>query len=313
VIVTVTLNPCVDRTIYIDRLRVGEIIRARQSDTIAGGKGNNVARVIKALGEAVRPVLLVGGETGQLITRLLRERDGLEPESCLIRESSREVVTVLDESTGAQTAFVEPGPNVTSDEAEAFLHVVAPELEGADLLVLSGSVPCPSMSETYNHLIAVAHARGVRTILDTRDEALRRALEARPDVLNCNRAEAERLLRKGLPDVAAAARAARELHGRGLAWVTITLGPDGFVACSTQGCWHVAPPKVEVVNPVGAGDALVAGLAVGLVRKLPAEDLLRFAQAVAAATLPQWHPGDLRPPDVAGLLPDVRLRPYEGL
>jgi len=307
-IVTVTLNPCVDRTIYIDRLRPGEILRARTSDTIAGGKGNNVARVIRSLGEPVRPVLLAGGETGQLVERLLRECDGLDPGVSVIRGSSREVVTVLEESTGTQTAYVEPGPTVTAEEVEAFLHAVTPELEGARLMVLSGSVPCPSMSDTYARLIRLARQRGVRTILDSRGEALRLGLGARPSVLNCNRVEAGQLLGRELSGVAGAAEAGREIQARGPVLVTVTLGADGLVACSGEGCWHLRPPSVQVVNPVGAGDALVAGLAVGLVRDLPTEGLLRFAQAVAAATLTHWHAGTLRPEDVAGLLPRVGIR-----
>jgi len=308
VILTITLNPCVDRTIYVDRLRVGEIIRARRADVIAGGKGNNVARIVKALGEPVRPVILVGGETGQLITRLLRERDGLSPETCLIRESSREVVTVLAERTGAQTAYVEPGPQVTPDEANAFLHVVTPKLDAADLVVLSGSVPCPTMNEAYAQLIASARERSIRTILDTRGQALRLGVKAGPTVLNCNRDEVGQLLGRGPATAADARDAAREIQARGLDLVTVTLGPDGFVACSDSECWHVRPPEVEVVNPVGAGDALVAGLAVGLVRNLPTEELLRFAQAVAAATLTHWHAGTLAPQEIPQLLPRVRLQ-----
>jgi len=307
-IVTITLNPCVDRTIYIDHLRVGEIIRARSADTVAGGKGNNVARVLKALGLPVRPVMLAGGETGQLIDRLLRERDGLGAEVCLIRESSREVVTVLDESTGIQTAYVEPGPSMAPDEIAAFFHVVSPKLEGAQLVVLSGSVPCQAMNDAYARLITMARDAGTPVLLDTRGEALRLGLEARPNILNCNRAEAEQLLRRDLPDAAAAGQAARELQERGLDLATVTLGLEGFVTCSEAGCWQVTPPEVEVVNPVGAGDALVAGLAAGLVRDLATEELLRFAQAVAAATLLQWHAGALIPEEIPQLLPRVRLQ-----
>jgi len=104
------------------------------------------------------------------------------------------------------------------------------------------------------------------------------------------------------------ARAAREIRERGVDWVTVTLGPEGFVGCSAAGCWHARPPDVPVVNPVGAGDALVAGLAVGLVRNFPPEELLRFAQAVAAATLTHWHAGALEPQEIAELLGGVGLR-----
>jgi len=323
VILTVTLNPCVDRTIVIDRLRVGEIIRARRSDTIAGGKGNNVARVLKALGAPVQPVVLAGGETGQLIIRLLRERDGLEPVVSPIREASREVVTVLAGARqpdagapagagapGIQTAYVEPGPLVTPEEAASLVQVVAARLAEADLLVLSGSVPCPAMNDTYARLIGLARDRGVRTILDTRDEALRLGSAARPDVLNCNRAEAELLLGHALADLPSARNAVRALQSRGPTLVTLTLGPEGFLACSAEGCWRLNPPPVKVVNPVGAGDALVAGVALGLVRGWPVPELLRYAQAVAAASLRHWEAGTVAPEDVAVLLPQVSLENF---
>ena len=307
-IVTVTVNPCVDRTVYIDELHVGEIIRATHADTIAGGKGNNVARVVKALGEDVRPVILVGGETGQLIERLLREGDGLEPVACRIGEPSREVVTVLEESTGVQTAYVEPGPHVSLDEANAFVQVATRSFDGADLVVLSGSVPCPALAGIYARLVPLAQERGARVILDTRDEALRLGLEAQPDTLNCNRAEAEQLLGCTIAGIEAAARAVRELCSRGPHLVTLTVGAEGFVAGSAAGTWHVEPPEVEVVNPVGAGDALVGGLAVGLARELPPAELLRFAQAVSAASVGHWHAGTIDRNHIPALLPRVRLR-----
>ncbi len=307
-IVTVTLNPCVDRTIYVDELRLGRVIRAGQADTIAGGKGNNVARVAKALGEDVRPVILAGGETGQLIDRLLKERDGLEPLVCPIGQSSREVVTVLEERTGVQTAYVEPGPRVTADETQACMEAVSAAFVGADLVVFSGSVPCPEMADVYARLIPLAHEARTPVILDTRGEALRLGLEASPDVLNCNRDEAQQLLKRRLLDVNGAAQAARDLRQRGPHWVTLTLGSEGFVACGGDATWHVSPPRVEVVNAVGAGDALVAALAVGLLRKLPPEGLLRFAQAVAAACLRHWHAGAVNPADIPNLLARTGLR-----
>jgi len=159
-ILTVTPNPCVDRTIYVDHLRPGEIVRARTSDVIAGGKGNNVARVVHTLGEPVRPVILAGGETGELIGRLLRERDGLEPAVSEISGASREVVTILEEPTGRQSAYVEPGPVVGADEIAAFVSLVSSAMDQAELAVLSGSVPCEAMTDVYARLIAVGRERG---------------------------------------------------------------------------------------------------------------------------------------------------------
>ena len=130
-------------------------------------------------------------------------------------------------------------------------------------------------------------------------------------MLNCNRSEAGQLLGHPLHSLRDAIEAGGEIRERGPNLVTVTLGAEGLIACSQQGCWHLTPPTVRVVNAVGAGDALVAGMAVGLVRHLPTEELLCFSQTVAAATLTHWHAGALRSEDVPLLLPRVGIRKLE--
>ena len=286
-ILSVTLNPCIDRTIYIDKMRVGETTRASQSRLMAGGKGNNAARLIKNLGEEVHCLNFLGGYTGKIIQELITEKDGILLDAVWTRAPSREAVTVLEES-GRWSAFIEPGFDVTPALAEELKEKFRSLIKSARLVIFCGSVPTKALSGIYFNLIQEANAAGVISIIDSYGEALARAVEARPFMVRVNLAEASGLIGKELDTDAACREALDFIQKKGIEAVVISLGPKGALARWGKRRFKILSPPVKAVNPVGSGDALTGAIAVGLVREEPAEEALRLGMAAATASTTHW-------------------------
>lgn len=311
-ILTVTLNPCIDKTVFIKKLRLGEIIRADGVKKIAGGKGVNVARVVRNLGESVLALVIVGGRTGAEIMDLIG-REGIPARGVRIADASRTVTTVLDTGVHVQTAYVEPGHQVTPQEAERFKNVFARLLVAArpNLVVFSGSSPCQGLDGLFAGLIELAKRRGLRTLLDSRGEALALGLRALPTVIKPNVAEAEYTLKRTLTSEPEMMEAARDYVRMGIELVVLSRGRRGAIVACGDRIWRTRPPQVEEVNPVGSGDSMVAGLAVGLVRGYPTEDVIRLGMAAGAANAAMWDAASCRREDVESLLPGVEIELIE--
>ena len=192
-ILTVTLNPCIDKTVFVEKHEVGRIIRAHAVKQIAGGKGVNVARVLTNLGADVLAFVVLGGHTGRIIEELA-EADGIRLHPVWISAPSRTVTTVLETSTGVQTAYVEPGPRVSPEEKDRIIGELRELIPESEMVIFSGSSPCPALDDLYREMIAYANRLGVRTILDSRGRAFKLGLESSPFMIKPNPAETEEAL-----------------------------------------------------------------------------------------------------------------------
>ena len=185
----------------------------------------------------------------------------------------------MDAARGQAAVFNEPGPEISAAEFAAFQAAYLTELASASVVVLTGSLPPGLAADSYAVLIAAAARAGVPSLLDAGGEALRLGASAGPDIIKPNLAELELAAGHSLrassapgradnaaADLAAVAAAARDLLAAGARAVVVSLGADGLLALAGQDCWHVGSPDVAVRNPTGAGDAVVAGLALGLAR-----------------------------------------------
>lgn len=289
-ILTVTLNPAVDVTYDVGRLRPGTTHRVTAVTERAGGKGLNVARVLHQLGRPVTVTGLVGGRTGGEIRAELAEAGITEAFVRLQEGASRRTVTVLDEA-GA-TLLNEPGPRVSASEWERAQRTLVRLAGQSDLIVLSGSLPPGVPATAYADLSRLAGAD--RCLVDTSGAGLVAAAEAGVGLLTPN---AEELIEAtGLTDVVAAARAMLE---RGAGGVVVTLGEDGMLAVTLAGSWRARLPERLEGNPTGAGDAAAAALASGLAAGDPWPALLREAVAWSAAAVPVPYAGEVDLPTLA--------------
>src|SRR3712207_6065043 len=192
-IITVTLNTAVDKTLAVPNFRLGRRHRTVDQTTMPGGKGVNVARVLKALGQPVIATGLAGGPTGTRIVEQLTEMSVLS-DFVRIREDSRTNTAVIDPTTGEQTEINERGPHVSEQEVELFFDKLLYLAKGASLCVFAGSLPRNVDVDVYARLIPELKRLGVDTVVDTDGDPLMRAVRAEPDVISPNVLEAEELV-----------------------------------------------------------------------------------------------------------------------
>jgi tagatose 6-phosphate kinase len=315
-ILAVTLNPALDVTHHVRHADWDGVNRPHQVLTRPGGKGLNVARVLRTLGADVRAIGLAGGLDGQAVREGLAAA-GVPATFTPIAGPTRRTFTVVDEAAGRVAAFNEPGPAVADGEYRLFLTLFGRALAGCSVAVLSGSVPPGVPASGYAALTRTAAAAGVPVILDADGPALRHALAAGPAVVKPNLAELERAAGRELracdePDLAAVADAARELTAAGAGAAVVSLGPRGLLAVTTDGAWLAAPAARAAGNPTGAGDAVVAGLALGVSLGSRWEERLRACAALGAAAVAAPAAGDISLDDYRRELNRVELTAIGG-
>jgi 1-phosphofructokinase family hexose kinase len=297
-------NLTIDRTLTIDELRPGEVLRFDDVAVTPGGKGVNVARVAQALHARALLVGFTPGHTGQAAARMLAD-EGLEVEPVQVGGELRSAAVVLERS-GRVTVINEPGPRLGAGDWGRYERAIAAQLERQRVLACSGSAPPGAPEDGYARLVRLARERGALAVVDANGPPLAAALDARPDFVTPNLAEAEGLLlgradetvEAGDPDEVRqrAAAAAAGLVARGARMAIVTAGAAGaaLVAEGGEPRWHSAP-RVEVRNPIGAGDALVGGLCVGLERGETFDAAVALGLATAAASVETAKAGAIDP------------------
>jgi len=293
-ILTVTLNPCIDKTIYIDKNKLGKIIRAHKVSIIAGGKGNNVARVLKNLGVENLSLNFLGGYYGKIIEDCLK-KEGINYIPVWIKNPSRTVITILENNL-RQTAFVEPGPKVSDIEKEemikTFKKIINDKKSEIELLILSGSVPDNNCNDIYKIMIQIAKERNIKCILDSRGEALRDGIEAKPFLIKPNIQELQDILKininkEVMEDKNKLAKYILELS-KFAEIVILTLGDKGSIVSNGKKIYEAIPPKIKVINPIGSGDSFIAGFAYGIYKNMSILDCIRIANAAGTANASIW-------------------------
>jgi len=310
-ILCVTLNPCLDKTLTVPSWRPGDLVRGRAVREVVGGKGNNVARALSRLGRKPRPVTFLGGPAGVHCEALLRADDGLEPLVVRTEASTRVILTVRTEASAEQTAFFDPDPSIAPAEAEALVRLLEQALrsESVEALTLSGSSPAPATHGLYGDLIALARARNVPVFLDTYGPALAAIWGFWPGAIQLNRREAAAHLKKPLATDLDVAGMLRNWHRHGVACGVVTDGPNPVSILWRGRRYRAIPPVIQAVNPIGSGDALLAGLVDGWLGALDPEPLFRHAVACAVANALVWDAGALDPAEVSRWAERVVVEP----
>jgi 1-phosphofructokinase family hexose kinase len=310
-ILCVTLNPCLDRTLTVSPWRAGDLVRGSALREVVGGKGNNVARALRRLGREPHPITFFGGVTGSMCETLLRSDDGLESTVIATLAPTRVILTVRTEATAEQTAFFDPDPGITSAEAESLLRKTEEALASSavEALTLSGSSPAPSTHGLYSDLIALAQARKIPVFLDTYGPALSAIWGFWPNVIQLNRREAAAHLRKPQaadPDVAALLR---DWNKHGVTCGVVTDGKNPVWVLYRGRTYRLTPPQIKPMNPIGSGDSLLAGLVDGWLKHLEPEPLFRHAVACGVANALVWDAGAIDPPEVAKWEEQIAIEP----
>jgi tagatose 6-phosphate kinase len=309
-ILTVTANVAIDRTYVIDHLEVGAVHKVSKAYAHTGGKGVNVSRTVAALGGQTKVTGIVGADNFENATRDLSDA-GLDSALFTVDVPARQTVTVTAQD-GSATAFDEQGSEVSADQWVWFERHVDGLLYGADIVVIAGSLPPGSPDRSLANLCRLANNQGVAVILDARGAAMRAAQDQNPLVAKLNRSELEQTLGRDLTGEQDIIEAAGELRSEGAQNVLVTLGADGAIAVNDDGVWRVTHPPAQG-NPIGAGDAFSAGLALALIDKKPFDEALRQGAACALASLRAPTAGALDPEDVQTALPAVQIEHSPGV
>jgi 1-phosphofructokinase family hexose kinase len=289
VIYTLTLNPALDREYQVPALAFGEVLRAVAVREDLGGKGFNVSRALLALGAPSVAVGFVGGHAGRRIADGLAALGVATDFVALEGRETRTNVTVV--APDRHVKVNEPGPPVGPDEEERLISRVRALARAGDWWVLSGSLPPGARPGLYGELVRIVEGAGARALLDTSGPPLAAGCAAAPFLVKPNAAEARELtgLAAAAPEELAAA-----IRRLGPAHALVTLGEAGALLTDGARTWRAAPPAIAERNPIGAGDALLAGLVLGLSRGLALAEALRWgvAAGAAAASLPGTAVGD---------------------
>ncbi|BCP60613.1 tagatose-6-phosphate kinase [Streptococcus parasuis] len=276
-ILTITLNPSVDIAYQLSQFQLDSVNRVEKVQKTAGGKGLNVTRVLKQIGEDVLATGFIGGELGNDVKNQLYQNH-IKSSFVEISGETRNCIAILHE--GQQTEILEQGPTIQEHEALNFIEHLRNLLSKVEVVVISGSLPKGLESDYYVKIVELCKKFGVAVVLDCSGEALKKVLESKekPTVIKPNTEELSQLIGSDVTDEN------QELQSvlssqifQGIEWVVVSLGAKGAFAKHKDKFYRVRIPKIDVVNPVGSGDSTVAGIAASLAHALPDVELLKNA------------------------------------
>ncbi len=308
-IITVTLNAAIDRSLSVTSFRLGRRHRPVDQTTMAGGKGVNIARALKRLDQPVIATGFAGGATGTRIVEQLTQESILN-DFVRIGEESRTNMAVFDPTNGQTTEVNERGPAVTEVEIGLFCDKLLYLARSAAVVVFAGSLPRGVEPDIYAGLIRDVRKLGVQTVVDTDGEPLHYAVRAEPDVISPNVLEAEELVGHEFNDEEDRAIAVREMVNLGPREAIMTL-PDGCVACvqdsGERRLVRVWMDPREVVAGVGSGDAFLAGFVASRYGGRGTEDALRYGVACGAESTVRLGAGLIDPRAVDRLFAETSV------
>lgn len=288
-ILVVNLNASIDKRYELGDLKKGEVMRARQVDNTPGGKGIHVANVATILGEDCLATGMLGGKAGEFIADKLGEY-GIKQDFVKISGETRSCLAIITDD-GVQTEILEPGPEVSMAEQQQFLDKYQELVKNAEIIVGSGSVPKNIPSTIYEHLIEIANKAGKKFFLDSSGELLKKGIAAQPYFIKPNKDEIEALTGRKISGLEDAVRELKTFAASGIEIVAISLGAAGSIVGHAGKVYKVSLPQVKAVNPVGSGDAYVAGMAVAVKRNYPIVEAIQFASACGTANAMEKESG----------------------
>ena len=313
-IVTVTMNAAIDRTLTVPNFQRGQRHRATEGLTLAGGKGINIARALKRLGVPVVATGLAGGRTG---TRIIEEltAEAILNDFVRIEDESRTSTAIVDPTGGSYTEVNEWGPHVAPDELEILLEKLTYLSRGADYVIFAGSLPRGIDDGFYAEAVRELNRRGVLTVLDSEGEPLRRGAHAEPFLVSPNEREAEALVGQEFND--------DDDFLTGLETIA-ELGARNVLITRESGCWallrserepkryRALAPRVDPISAVGSGDVLLAGFVAARLEGRSDEEALRSAVAAGAASTLELGAGRFSPRESGRLVPGVEVAELSG-
>jgi len=285
VIITFTPNPGLDRTLTVPRITFNEMTRASGLRLDWGGKGLNVSRALHALGTESVAIGFLGGATGKRLEQGLAEM-GIATDFLHIAGETRTNTVITEAETGRYVKVNEAGPTLRAEEVATFYEQARERVRPGDVWVLSGSLPPGAPPDFYAQLIALVQASGAKALLDSSGDPLRRGCTASPYLVKPNVIEAGQMTGQAIHSDAEALAAVKFFLQQDIHLVALSLGAAGLLLADQDQVVQARPPRVQARNPVGSGDALLAGIASALARvegRPPLDEIARWGVAAGTA------------------------------
>lgn len=310
-VTTVTLNPSLDRTLWVDALRPGELHRVTANREHVSGKGINISLALHAWGHPTRVCGIVAGRTGRRIKEEL-EQAKIAHDLVSCPGETRTNTKVIERPSGRLTELNEQGPPVAPETAERVLKAVVQGRGKGTFVALAGSLPPGIEPGRYQAMIETLRGGGP-VALDASGSALVQGVKGRPDIVKPNVEELEALIGRALPALEDRLRGVRRVHQRGVKMIALSMGPEGAIFSNGQDIVWARSKPIQAKSPVGCGDVLLAGLLFALGRSWAWEACARFA--VAAATAAALQEGTAPPPfaEVENALESVTAEQVDGV
>ena len=283
-IITVTLNPALDKTVEIPDFSLDAVNRITAMRTDPGGKGLNVSKVIAKLGGTSTVVGVLGGTTGRRIADAM-DALGIACQFTFVDGETRTNLKVIDPARHTNTDLNEPGLTGDQETLDHMRDALVAAIRPGDIVVLSGSLPKGAPADTYGSWTAACRTAGARVFLDADGEPLAHGLAAKPYLAKPNNHELSRLTGRALETADDLLAAARTLIADGVERVVVSMGGDGALFVSADGAYRAEGLRVPVGSTVGAGDSMVAALAYAAEQGMADADTVRLAVATSAANV----------------------------
>lgn len=307
-LLTVTSNPTIDRTLHVSEMTVGAVHRADDVHLAAGGKGLNISRVARTLGHEVLATGPLAGRAGQIVADLALA-EGLAADWYWLSQGETRTCLLINHNSGDATVINEQGPTVSDEDWAGFAAHVAALAQRAAAVTFAGSVPIGVNPYALGELACSLVSANRAVYVDTSGAALA-ALLVQPQGLciKVNQAELATALRLDLTKQPTdrLVEAGQMLLNQGAALVVVTLGRDGAIAIAPSGVWQAKPPSIDVISTVGSGDSLLAGLAIARLEEKAVAESLAFGVACGSANALSDLPGRFERSQVETLLELVR-------
>ena len=285
-IYTVTLNPAIDKTVVIENFSAGSVNRVKSVREDPGGKGINVSKCLQNLGADSVAAMILAGEAGRKLESMLGKLE-IPVLPVWAAGESRTNLKIIDPCKKENTDINEPGPVVSAALLEQLKLSIGDRIKPGDLVILSGSLPAGVDRGLYGEWTAYFRDLGGCVYLDADGEPMHKGMAALPYMIKPNNDELAALLEKPTLTIEQMLAEGKRLHNTGIEEIVISLGGDGALFVSKDGCYHAEGLSVPVKSTVGAGDSVVAAAAFGQVRNLSREERIRLCVAIGAASVMQ--------------------------
>ena len=306
-ILTITLNPAIDKTLIVPHFKIGNESREQGLTLSAGGKGLNVSRVLKHLGLANTAAGFAGGSHATFLKRQLTE-EKIHYYFCPIENNSRTSVTIIDPLGNTITRIMENGPVISAKEAAAFMQRIREIIPNYHYIVISGK-NAPGLPDTmYADLLGVAKKHNLFTVLDTSGKPYACGLKKKPFMIAPNLKEAEEATGNTSLTLKKIKQTLVGFHRAGIKIATVTMGPRGAMAYNGKEMLHAIPPRVDRKNPVGCGDAFIAGFIASHAEGNDFAKNVRMATACGTANVLSIKPGLVTPRVVKQIFKDLQVK-----